>query len=406
MMKYYRRLLGVAILLFTSFVGTASAQSDLVRMGLVKRYDTVWADTSEGLIVVNKGKKIGEVWSAERGKFGYVDTLGQEVIPLIYDDARNFSNGYAVVGKMDSKGMRYGLIDRTGSLVIPCEWSRIQDMSEGIALSQKGISIDRTYFLIDTLGSVKPSEYDYCRSFSNGYAVVGKGVFELDAPDSLKHRKDLSFLDYFVGKHGYITPDGTLAIPLHYDDARDFSPDGLAAVAINGQYYPKWGFIDKKGETFVPCSYYNVADFSCDRAMVCKVVSGKLAYGYLDRSGKELIPCQYDMATSFRFKNTWVGIEKDGETQYKLIDLNGNTVMGTVLDLNDSGKFGQATAAIRDGNGRLRYGILDINGRVLLPFEYDHITLFSEIDPQTGRFVEAATATKNGEKFSFDITKN
>ena len=32
-------------------------------------------------------------------KWGYIDTTGKEVIPLIYDDASDFSGGQAVVVK-------------------------------------------------------------------------------------------------------------------------------------------------------------------------------------------------------------------------------------------------------------------------------------------------------------------
>ncbi len=144
-----------------------------------------------------------------------------------------------------------------------------------------------------------------------------------------------------------------------------------------------------------------------DRAVVSKVVAGgKLAYGYIDRSGKEVIPCQFDMASGFRFANTWVGMEQDGEYTYTLIGPNGETVLPfRVGDLQDGGKYGHAAASISDAAGRKRFGIVANNGKVILPFEYDHIAIFSEWDAANNRWQESAMGTKDGQNFSFDISR-
>ena len=147
--------------------------------------------------------------------------------------------------------------------------------------------------------------------------------------------------------------------------------------------------------------------FLGDRAVVSKVVAGgKLAYGYIDRSGKEGIPCQFDMASGFRFANTWVGMEQDGEYTYTLIGPNGETVLPfRVGDLQDGGKYGHAAASISDATGRKRFGIVANNGKVILPFEYDHIAIFSEWDAANNRWQESAMGTKDGQNFSFDISR-
>ena len=211
----------------------------------------------------------------------------------------------------------------------------------------------------------------------------------------------------FRGKFGYIAPDGRIVIPVQFDDARDFAQDGLAPVGIQGKYYVKWGFIDKSGRQVVPCNFYSAEEFLGDRAVVSKVVAGgKLAYGYIDRSGKEVIPCQFDMASGFRFANTWVGMEQDGEYTYTLIGPNGETVLPfRVGDLQDGGKYGHAAASISDAAGRKRFGIVANNGKVILPFEYDHIAIFSEWDAANNRWQESAMGTKDGQNFSFDISR-
>ena len=76
-----------------------------------------------------------------------------------------------------------------------------------------------------------------------------------------------------------------------------------------------------------------------------------------------------------------------------------------VYDLNDSGRYGHVSAAVPDENGVLRYGLLSKTGRVVVPFEYDRITIFSERDPKTGRMVERGSAERAGKSVGFTVRK-
>ena len=48
-------------------------------------------------------------------KWGFIDKFGKEVIPLIYDYAKNFDDGLAQV----KKGDKWGFIDKNGKEVTP-----------------------------------------------------------------------------------------------------------------------------------------------------------------------------------------------------------------------------------------------------------------------------------------------
>ena len=104
------------------FTGHAVAQSPEVARRLDAKYDVVWP-AADGLIRVNKGGyRIPDSRMKSNGKYGYADTLGQVVVPPAYDDAADFGNGHAVVGRKAGDGrMLYGLIDRSGRVVVPLE---------------------------------------------------------------------------------------------------------------------------------------------------------------------------------------------------------------------------------------------------------------------------------------------
>ena len=101
-----------------------------------------------------------------------------------------------------------------------------------------------------------------------------------------------------------------------------------------------------------------------------------------------------------------ISIQIEKGTILTLIGPNGETVLPfRVGDLQDGGKYGHAAASISDAAGRKRFGIVANNGKVILPFEYDHIAIFSEWDAANNRWQESAMGTKDGQNFSFDISR-
>lgn len=116
---------------------------------------------------------VGEIYRRNTGdlRYGYADKKGIVVIPMMYDKAYPFREGYAAVVK-DGK---LGFIDQTGSVAVPF------------------------------------NDYEYTESFSEGLAAVRKG-----------------------GKCGYIDAGGRIVIPFRYEDAYSFR-DGSAIVVLGGK---------------------------------------------------------------------------------------------------------------------------------------------------------------------------
>lgn len=50
------------------------------------------------------------------GKYGFIDTNNNIILPFIYDAANNFEYGYAIVALSN----KFGIIDSSGNLKIPC----------------------------------------------------------------------------------------------------------------------------------------------------------------------------------------------------------------------------------------------------------------------------------------------
>lgn len=118
---------------------------------------------SEGLATIRMGV---------RGPFGYMDRTGKVVIPAHYDEAREFSEGLALV----SKNGAYGFIDRTGKVVIPFQYFYGSSFSEGLAAVTTSSDWQVPgWGYIDRAGNVRvPLKLDYAAPFSGGLAGIDR----------------------------------------------------------------------------------------------------------------------------------------------------------------------------------------------------------------------------------------
>lgn len=321
--------------------------------GLAKaavNYDAV-GDFHDGLAQVSKGEKIG-----------FIDKMGNEVIPCIYDfmeetdcsfheglafvrqgdncyfinkegkkafdfkyDAANhFSEGLAIVWK-DGK---CGYIDKKGNEVIALTDKYFgNDFSEGLAAV---MSKDGKLGFIDMKGNVViPFNYDITEGdtplFSEGYAAIQKG-----------------------GKYGFIDKNGKEVIPLKYDNAYPFS-EGLAVVMLDD----KFGFVDVNGNMVIPCEYGSAASFSEGYAAVSKDEK----FFFIDKNGKQAFPTSYDCwLGSFHDGIASVNKFEEGNIMVGYIDAKGNEIAPCIYSGND---FSEGLAVIqKDGI----FGFVDKKG--------------------------------------------
>lgn len=129
---------------------------------VVKTYDYATAFNGQNLAVV------GEIYRKSSGimRYGYADKKGVLVIPIIYDTAYPFSEGYAAVIK-DGK---LGFIDEKGKVAVPFgDYEYFGDFSDGLAAVRKDAKIG----FIDARGkNVIPCRYEMADYFENGSAIA------------------------------------------------------------------------------------------------------------------------------------------------------------------------------------------------------------------------------------------
>jgi len=276
----------------------------------------------------------------EHNVVGYMDVNGQVVIPPRFCAAGHFSEGLATASLpnvLDAKGRwLIGFIDRSGEFVIPPQFQYASAFKEGLA--RVGSVDDNVRRFINQKGDIalELPQYDNVGSFAHGLAYVRAG-----------------------GKYGVINQQGEEVIALQYDRIKGDFSEGLLLV----EQHDVWFFIDTQGQQAFPETFENAMPFTEDRARV--EFGGK--WGYIDRTGALVIEPIYDDPKAFSGGVACPGIIKEKKPHnkvetywYGVIDPDGNMVLPFEYD---------SISWFRDGLARARkgetYGYIDLSGRLI-----------------------------------------
>ena len=364
-----------------------------------QRYDRLYS-FHEGLARVEKGKK-----------FGYIDKLGKEIIPCIYDDANDFYNGLAVV----MIGEKKGVINQHDEFVIPCIYEYLNIFKDNTIEAR----LNDKEGLINYSGkTIIPFEYEECGNFSEGLAPVRKGGLygfvdnnnKLVIPCKYEELFDgIGFVEglvgvKFEGNWGYIDKTGKIAIPFQegttgvpfsdglspfirwtvIDNNIDNSPfshlsmnrtwemayidksgrfvsefrqwncrgfrDGYAYVQDNNTHY--CGLINSKGEFVIPFGEYSIIGVNCDGLI--RVGRNNLGGFFNLKTKKEVIPCLYD-DMPFETSEGLVSAKKDGKGGY--VSISNEVIIPFIYD--DAYNFSEGFGVVKRYG---KYGYVDRYG--------------------------------------------
>ncbi len=115
----------------------------------------------------------------KRGTFkqsycGFIDNLGNEVIPLIYANVRDFREGMAAVRTGNWASGKWGFINTSGELVVPVLFEHPRPFRHGFSK----VILNGDWCFINKQGNkvISLKEYDGGSNFCNGYAIVRKSI--------------------------------------------------------------------------------------------------------------------------------------------------------------------------------------------------------------------------------------
>ncbi len=291
-----------------------------------------------------------------RGKYGFINKEGVEIVPLKYDavcdghfsytftqpDAEGWKDNYVLMSV--SQNQKWGYINQKGELIVP----PIYDMVYRSVVLDKENSIfcckDGKFGVLGQDGTIRiPFIYDKLEDIEWYEEVHPRYA-----------RKN--------SKYGYIDENNNIIAPFKYTNAYRFPNNGSLALVCEND---KFGFIDLNGKEAIPLKYEHASSFDfvddkLENAIAAVVVNKKV--GFINGKSDEVISCQYEN-------------ELRGYDNHKYI----------------SGGFDGAIGVVKK-NGK--WGVINRKGEVLVPFQYDDYVKYSPF--------EEFRLRKDGEIFYFD----
>lgn len=272
-------------------------------------------------------------------KIGFIDKNGEIVIPIIYDYASSFNNGFSSVQK-DSK---WGIIDTTGKVIIPAKYDDVRQSE-----------IKDEYFIFSSQGKVGllnnkneiiiPSIYKSIRKYyKEGYFEAyrdAKNENNLDLYDTLGKKVATGFnsieefynnrfakLKYLAStlepypeykvydlhntnnKLNFIKPlQHTIGLLNKFEDEKNYLFQVHKSLIVNFN-----------GDTILPVNIYDEFSNFSENIFVAKY--GK-KYGFIDRKGNLIIKPIFDSADKVKEGIAQVSLN----SKYFFIDMKGNCI--------------------------------------------------------------------------------
>ncbi len=261
---------------YASFPNMPLAKQDMQRAGVA--YKVAKRGDYYGYIDAKTGEELLPFKLAEANEFSgglavvsgticdencgyyYINKLGDTAINKTFSFAADFVNGRAVVGigNCDEDSCKYGVIDRKGRYVIPPIYDEISDLSEGFYAA----GIEDDYGFLDERGNIAfPFTYKYALGFKEGFAAVktdsGWTFVNKENTQAIpRYFKDvrsfaanLSAATENDSTWGFIDHWGKWVIPAKYESAEDFE-NGFAIVTLKEK--------DKKNKSLFVSQRYKI----------------------------------------------------------------------------------------------------------------------------------------------------
>jgi hypothetical protein len=356
--------------------------------------------------------KIHHFLKPNEGKIGFIGHKGQYVLKPQFDWIQGFKGNVAAVEvktlQKSADGSQYfetskmGAIDIHGTLVVPLEYRTVRAIGDGFIMAQN----EKGWVLMDETGkNVSARVYDD-QFGESGNGLVSYRQYERDGnyeAGFLDKNGNPLFREFHGNKHpsakrnydskfgeglvwaqdakGYLLVNlkGEVAsrfqsagVALH--DRRPFA-EGFSAVATGfqdskeeGFKYTKWGYVNTKGEMFIPAIYEEAHDFT--EGLGC-VKKGGL-YGFVDASGQEVIPPRFDDIGQEGFTDGLCVASKGKKDAYFYIDRKGKKAFDGEYEAAYSFKEGLAAVRVRG-----KWGFIDRTGAFVLQPVYSSAGSFS-----------------------------
>jgi len=349
-------------------------------------YSTILTDYhaySNGLIAV---KSTSDLW-------GFINTKGETIIPLIYKWVDDFENGLCRVEKNgqklvinksgdivfnhqdvylfsigllklnahQDKTYTYNIDSKTEIIPINAGFVKIKSGNKFGLINTKGETILPTIYTDIQVGN-SPKTFAIVKDKIIKIIQIGKGTYPVDKKilSTEGFYNEFAVMKYSNDRFGAIDNQGKIRVAPQYEYIRPFENE-IAVIKLNG----KWGVIDKN-ESFIAQPYYD--SISTFKNKIC-IVSEKGVHYLMDCNGRILTPDGYTSITITKGGNYLLVKNK----LKGIANANGKEIISPRYQ--NIKEFSPTVFNVTENNLQ---GVIDFNQRIMLHIKY-HAILFNAV---------------------------
>jgi len=368
---------------------------------------------------------------ATSNKYSIITPDGKYATTMTFDQIGWFSENRVYAYK---DGLGYGYLDENLRIAVPFQYQEAEEFERGSAQVQ-----DRfCQIYIDHNGNIL-SKADKGRYPNLG--AYGDRMLLFSTMDFSGHKLAYYHeYEFAAGWWGYLDENGKEAIPPQFIFAFEFA-DGRARVCRGkwkegydgrkdryGSDEELWGYIDKNGNEVIPCIYDEISEFWDEDHTITEVFAAHTGgwedgkWGIMDRNGNWIVEPLFPQMGYF-YKDGLIDFsdgedDKNGELFYGVYDIFRHRLIlepkfidisfsdnGTIIAQSSDGwaVYNRDGSIVFDGdydyitdhhlcpgcyyvtryieeNGKRvgKHGLLDGNGSIIIPCEYDIIDICRE----------------------------
>jgi hypothetical protein len=308
----------------------------------------------------------GHAMFFENNKYGFIDTTGAVIAEAVYDRVHTFHGDFAWV----SLGGKWGRIDTSGNYITEPAFDGIRFPHEEII----GVQIDGKWGYADQAGNIiiEPA-FDNILEFVNGYAFINMGQATTTSGTTTTYHSGFWGA---ININGKIVTEPWLNTNLNlWNVTEELRTEGLAAV--NSGEGLKYYFINNKCELIMMGEGGNAhvaRRFSEGLATTGVQRNNVWEYYYIDKEGNIVIDRAFQWAAPFR--NGLALVSEKRNEDFAVINMNGDVVFEIFCEYFHA--YINFSEGLRRTRQNGKYGFIDTNGEVVIPFIYSHVTDFKD----------------------------
>ena len=315
-------------------------------------------------------------------KWGFCDKNRNIKIPLIFDDARPYSEGIAAIRVNDL----WGFIDTEGTKICDCKFNNVKDFRNGYASVQRGWRIRAGTYIKDGQKHRKFGFSNYPNDLKNYWGCInrsGEIIIKLENYDLGEYSDGLFNYYNHVRGWGYLDNKNEIVIEPKYSAAEPFS-EGIGCVKKRYSKYDKntpkntCFFINSTDEILFERGFYRLDSFYKGYAPfeIYTEVGNFNCCGLMDKNGNFIIKPQYTNIGK-KFNQGCIAVEKkiltgrfEGEYELKwgFVGINNNIVIPFKYD--QAGYFNNGRSPVRNDE-KSKYGYINMEGKLVIDYIFE-----------------------------------